>query len=155
MGKLFFSKTFGYIRICQKPGAGSGSSESGSATPPLLNICDDRSGLSSGVPRQCVVCGELAEWECPDCYGSIESSGLQVQYRQWECPDCYGSIESSGLQVPYRLYVILPFFFASSFYLNSHCNSDSRRFMICPANAAIGCRKIERENKAVSTFRNQ
>ncbi len=83
MKLLSLSKTLGCIRIRQKPGAGSGSNESGSATPSLFNICMDRARLSSGVPRQCVVCGELAEWECPDCYGSIESSGLQVPYRRY------------------------------------------------------------------------
>ena len=38
----------------------------------LLDITD----VISGIPRQCVVCGALAVWECPQCYGDHEQ-GLQ------------------------------------------------------------------------------
>lgn len=35
----------------------------------LLDVTD----IISSSPRQCVICGVLAEWECPSCYGDHDS----------------------------------------------------------------------------------
>lgn len=38
----------------------------------------DITDLLEGSPRQCAVCGKLAQWECKDCYGTLEcASGLE------------------------------------------------------------------------------
>jgi len=42
----------------------------------LLDVTD----VIVSSPRQCVICGVLAEWECPECYGSHEQGLASTAY---------------------------------------------------------------------------
>ena len=46
----------------------------------LLDVTD----VIMSSPRQCVICGVLAEWECPQCYGSHLSGLASTAY----CGQC-------------------------------------------------------------------
>merc|ERR1712243_532914 len=46
----------------------------------LLDVTD----IISTSPRQCVICGVLAEWECPSCYGDHDTGLASTAF----CPSC-------------------------------------------------------------------
>jgi len=46
----------------------------------LLDVTD----IISSSPRQCVICGVLAEWECPSCYGDHDTGLASTAF----CPSC-------------------------------------------------------------------
>ena len=46
----------------------------------LLDVTD----VIVSSPRQCVICGVLAEWECPECYGSHLQGLASTAY----CSEC-------------------------------------------------------------------
>ena len=46
----------------------------------LLDVTD----VVISSPRQCVICGVLAEWECPACFGSHDSGLASTAY----CSQC-------------------------------------------------------------------
>jgi len=65
----------------------------------LLDITD----VITGIPRECVICGQLAAWECAECYNDQEKGLLSTAF----CDNkCFGQIhqhQRRKLHQPVRL----------------------------------------------------